>query len=687
MDLQASLVVHRGLDYSVNGLYGILNEFIPVKLVVKRGSLGNQSVPGDSKEVCNLIVGELNQHARRAFENFGKHLNAGWLLERHLFPYESIAICSELEVSLSSNVLDREAIRVLEKNFLPLFSEGLVIGVGSCILIDYLVGNDVELFARVERIHSSFGDESDKMYRIEKESKFRVVSLSNFAINIFCPIKINVPGLVSISNELARLILEDCQSGIMLTGTPGSGKTYLIQEVCRQLGLDLIKIRPVDLEQSRIQGSAESFLLGIRDQIISRHGILSRNFNGVVLFFDDLDGLQSLSITTLLCKILDDYFETYRDQSKFAIVAATSRFQDIPKALLRSCRFDRLLEIPSLTFNDRRELIEQLTRNMPSPHSLLETDIDVIARKTIGFNAAMLVRLLKELFREDVMKSNISLERLLQDIPSSGSQVSHIQKVLKDFYGIEDIISMLNSYIMLPLQNPLKYEELGVPLPKGLLLHGPAGCGKSSLALAFAHHLREHALIASYRILEPTEIISKVVGSSENSLRSVFQECREMAPCVLIIDQMESIAPRRRQESHSISASSDRLLSTLLMEIDGLASNSSSMSKQIIILGTTRDPSALDPAILRPGRLDFLVEMNLLSENGRISMLESLLPKEMPKEEIVFLAKETEGFSAAQLENLWRESALSALSRDINNGIDQVSTMDLRNSLSKLKPS
>jgi SpoVK/Ycf46/Vps4 family AAA+-type ATPase len=227
---------------------------------------------------------------------------------------------------------------------------------------------------------------------------------------------------------------------------------------------------------------------------------------------------------------------------------------------------------------------------------------------------------------------------------------------IQDLIDFDSEIELLNQYILAPLLHKERYASLGVSLPKGVLLHGPPGCGKTSLAVAFASKAKKDGLISSALMLDSSQIVSKIVGKSENQLSEVFRECRKLSPCILIIDQIEMIAAARNI-SHSNSM--DRTLSTLLIELDGVSADSEDSS--VILICTTRNPNLLDPAILRPGRLDVHIQLSDISFQGRKNLLSRLSNGTLSDQFIETFAKQTDGFSAAEIRLLHRTACMNAL--------------------------
>jgi transitional endoplasmic reticulum ATPase len=246
----------------------------------------------------------------------------------------------------------------------------------------------------------------------------------------------------------------------------------------------------------------------------------------------------------------------------------------------------------------------------------------------------------------------------------------------EDIGGLEEVKQKLIEAIEWPLKYPEKFSRMGISPPKGVLLYGPPGCGKTLLAKAVANESD-----ANFILVNGPEIFSKWVGESEKAIREIFRKARMAAPSIVFFDEIEAIAMRKELLGDD-SGVSYRVISQLVTEIDGVKKLS-----DVIVIGATNRPDLIDPAMLRPGRLDWLVYVPPPDEKARLQILR-IYTKKMPLSPDVsleYLAKITEGYSGADLENLCREAALQAMRRDINSEI--VTFNDFENALKTIKPS
>ncbi|KAF9979346.1 hypothetical protein BGZ73_000040 [Actinomortierella ambigua] len=242
-----------------------------------------------------------------------------------------------------------------------------------------------------------------------------------------------------------------------------------------------------------------------------------------------------------------------------------------------------------------------------------------------------------------------------------------------DLYGLEGAIADLKVSVVEPFQHPGKYLDLGIAPPRGVLIHGPPGVGKTMLCCALAQELG-----INFMLVEGSQIRSKIVGESEQNIAKMFAQAKANAPCILFIDQIDVLAPARGTTVSSEN-SGDRIVTSLLTEMDGFFSGQSGSEAvvDVLVLAATNRPEVIDSAILRPGRLDQIVHVPVPSHDVRLQILKGFLskmPTSLSQEQLDTLAAETEGFSGADLENLCREAALICLRENIHNGLFTHST-------------
>jgi transitional endoplasmic reticulum ATPase len=347
-------------------------------------------------------------------------------------------------------------------------------------------------------------------------------------------------------------------------------------------------------------------------------------------------------------------------------------------ALRRPGRFDREISIPIPDKHGRREILEIHSRGMP-----LQGDVDLphLASITHGFVGADLEALCREagmvalrrlLPRFDFSQSHISDEMLTQlevqmaDFQAALHEVepSAVREVFvevpnvswNDVGGLDEVKQRLREAVEWPLKYPDLFDAIALAPPKGALVCGPPGCGKTLIAKALATETG-----VNFIAVKGPELLSMYVGESERGVREVFRKARQAAPCIIFFDEIDALASTRSRSGEDAGVGS-RVLSQLLTELDGIEE-----LKGVLVLAATNRPDLLDPALLRPGRFDIQVEIPLPDRAGREKIFAIHL-RRRPVESGVscaWLAEQTEGFSGAQIEGACRRAVMAALARQI----------------------
>eukprot|EP00475_Leptophrys_vorax_P005918 TRINITY_DN13590_c0_g2_i1.p1 TRINITY_DN13590_c0_g2~~TRINITY_DN13590_c0_g2_i1.p1 ORF type:complete len:502 (+),score=149.94 TRINITY_DN13590_c0_g2_i1:42-1547(+) len=473
-----------------------------------------------------------------------------------------------------------------------------------------------------------------------------------------------------------------CHS-VLIHGNSRCGKTTFVEQLVHGVGAELVRFTPLELSIG-VVGAAEDALhryLHLQPAAVASAASASVR----VVFLDDLDALQD----DVLVWMLADWLDRVRNSAlkmmkdthgvRLLFIGATGRLDLVHSRLLRAGRLDELIEFSYPSYQDRVQILRQL--------KVSEECVHEISKRTSSCTIADLIQLVNRIAMaegasEDEKKNVLGVDEMVRlvemettqsqvqqaslgnfDIAGYGSQI----RKLSDFGGVEDVLESIRTYLFNPLKNRAKYTKMSLSVPKGVLLCGPEGSGKTSLALALAQKAKLDGLVASVMVIDPTQIVSKIVGQSELKLKQAFESCRKFSPCLLIIDQLEQLAARRRLAEGGAANSLDRMLSTLLIEIYGLTTSSSGGS-EVVVIGTTRDPILLDPAILRPGRLDQQIHIPYLDKSRRLDILKKIVPIDLAAEHKVnlnHLVEKSEGFTAAQLENLWRTEAMEIIRRKL----------------------
>ncbi|RLG98849.1 AAA family ATPase, partial [Candidatus Bathyarchaeota archaeon] len=367
-------------------------------------------------------------------------------------------------------------------------------------------------------------------------------------------------------------------------------------------------------------------------------------------------------------------------------------------ALRRPGRFDREIEIGVPDKQARYEILQIHTRGMPLAE---DVDLKKLAEITHGYTGADLAALCRETamkaLRRYLPEINLEEERIppsvlekmevrMEDFLNAYKEITPtaMREVYievptvhwEDIGGLEDVKRELREAVEWPLKNPEVFKRFGIRPPKGILLYGPPGCGKTLLARAVATESE-----ANFITIKGPEVFSKWVGESEKAVREVFRKARMAAPAIIFFDEFDSLVPKRGM-GFGDSGVTERVISQLLTEMDGIM-----RLEDVVVIAATNRPDIIDPAVLRPGRFDRLIFVPAPDEKGRLEIFK-IYTKNMPLAKDVSLeelAKATNGYSGADIEALCREAALNALRRDIN--AKEVAKADFDAAMEKIGPS
>jgi len=480
--------------------------------------------------------------------------------------------------------------------------------------------------------------------------------------------------------------------GVLLYGPPGTGKTLLAKAVANESDASFFYIGGPEVV-SKYVGESEQRLRKIFEE--------AEQSAPSIIFIDEIDAIapKRAEVTGEVERRMVSQLLTLMDGMKargqVIVVAATNRPEGIDPALRRPGRFDREIEIGVPDRDGRKEILEIHVRNMPLAE---DVNLDEIADITYGYTGAdisalvkeaaikTLRRILPELNLEEEFIPQEKLEEIkvmredflaaLREIQPSALREVFVERPnvrWEDVGGLEKVKAELNEAVELPLKKPEVFEKMGIRPLKGILLYGPPGTGKTLLAKAVATESN-----ANFIAIHGPEILSKWVGESEKTLREIFRKARQAAPCIIFIDEIDAIAPKRGLGESTMVM--ERLVDTLLTEMDGLKS-----LRGVVVIAATNRPDILDPAILRAGRFDKLIELPMPDERTRAEIFK-VHTKRMPLDKTVDikeLAKLTEGYSGADIENLVREAGMMA----IRAGAKSVSMKMFLDAIKEIRPS
>ncbi|XP_075719510.1 nuclear valosin-containing protein-like isoform X2 [Rhinoderma darwinii] len=504
--------------------------------------------------------------------------------------------------------------------------------------------------------------------------------------------------------------------GFLLHGPPGCGKTLLAQAIAGELDLPMLKVAATEIV-SGVSGESEQKLRNLFEQAVSSAPC--------ILFIDEIDAItpkrevaskdMERRIVAQLLTCMDD-MNNPSVTAQVLVIGATNRPDSLDPALRRAGRFDREICLGIPDEGARLKILKTLCRKLKLPETF---DFQHLAHLTPGYVGADLMALCREAAMCAVNRALIQLEDpptvaaeaedptatlpvhevkpvlnelqrllevLMEQSPFSEQQLQGLCIEMKDFLSalpsvqpsakregfatvpgvtwadigaLDEIREELTMAIMAPVKNPEQFKALGLMAPAGVLLAGPPGCGKTLLAKAVAN---ESGL--NFISVKGPELLNMYVGESERAVRQVFQRASNSSPCVIFFDEIDALCPRR--SSHE-SGAGVRVVNQLLTEMDGLESR-----RQVFIMAATNRPDIIDPAILRPGRLDKTLYVGLPPPSDRLAILRTITkngsrPPLGPDVDLEVIAydEKCDCFTGADLSALVREASISALRSEV----------------------
>ena len=490
--------------------------------------------------------------------------------------------------------------------------------------------------------------------------------------------------------ELFTRLGVDPPKGVLLHGPPGTGKTRLAQAVANESDAEFFTINGPEIMGSGY-GESEKRLREVFEQA-------SRAAPSII-FIDEIDSIAPKRTQVpgeaekrLVAQLLT-LMDGLESRANLVVIAATNRPDAIDEALRRPGRFDREIVIGVPDENGRREILAIHTRGMPLGEGV---DLKELARTTHGFVGADIAALAREAAIEAVRRFMPKLDLEAQTVPPEvleelcvtredflaalkRVQPSAMREVMvqvpdigwSDIGGLADAQTKLKEGVELPLRNPEAFRRLGIRAAKGFLLYGPPGTGKTLLAKAVAKEAE-----ANFISIKSSDLLSKWYGESEQQISRLFARARQVAPCVVFIDEIDSLVPARGSGTAEPQVTA-RVVNTILAEMDGLEELQS-----VVLIGATNRPALVDPALLRPGRFDELVYVGTPDKEGREHILK-IHTRTMPLAGDVDLAgisDRTERYTGADLEDVVRRAGLNAIRR-AGEAVDQVTAADFSEAL------
>jgi len=478
-------------------------------------------------------------------------------------------------------------------------------------------------------------------------------------------------------------------SGVLLYGPPGCGKTLLAKVIASESEANMYSINGPEI-MNKYYGETEAKLRDIFKE--------AKDNSPSIIFIDEIDAIApkreeaygdvEKRVVAQLLALMDGL----NDRGNVIVLGATNRPESVDPALRRPGRFDREFEISIPNEDGRLEILEIHTRGMPIGDDI---DLKEISSELHGYTGADIKSLCKEAALKAIRRYLPEIDLETEKISSKVLQSMQIKLIdfydamqdvvptaMREFYverpkvwwqdvgGLDNIKKTLTDNLITAMKEPSKFTKMGIRPPKGALIYGPPGCGKTLLGRALATETGANMIL-----VRGPEILSKWQGESEKAIREIFRKAKAASPCVIIFDELDSLARSKSSES----SGSETLLSQLLTEIE------EGTSSRVVVIGITNRPDVLDNSLLRTGRLDLVLYVSPPDEKGRLEIIK-ILTRKMPLANDIKLqeiAVTTQNYSGADLAALCREAVVEAM----RNNSSKISNHDFANSLKIIRPS
>ena len=480
-------------------------------------------------------------------------------------------------------------------------------------------------------------------------------------------------------------------SGILLYGPPGCGKTLLAKVLASESEATMYSINGPEI-MNKYYGETEAKLRDIFKQ--------AKENSPSIIFIDEIDAIApkreeaygdvEKRVVAQLLALMDGL----TDRGNVVVLGATNRPDSVDPALRRPGRFDREMEISVPNADGRLEVMQIHTRGMPIAE---DVTLKTLASELHGYTGADMKSLCREAAIRSIRRYLPEIDLETEKIPTKILQSMEVKLIdfydamheviptaMREFYverskifwedvgGLEESKHTLQDNLIVAMNNPDKFNKMGIKPPKGALLYGPPGCGKTILARALATESGGNMIL-----VRGPEILSKWVGESEKAIREIFRKAKASSPCVIIFDELDSLAKMKNGEEGS--GIGENILSQMLTEME------EGTTSRVVIIGITNRPDLIDSSMLRTGRLDLNVFVGPPDERGRLEIIK-ILTDSMPLSKNVDLneiAVATQNYSGADLASLCREAAVEAM----QNNTEEITSKDFATGLKKIKPS
>ena len=480
-------------------------------------------------------------------------------------------------------------------------------------------------------------------------------------------------------------------SGILLYGPPGCGKTLLAKVLASESEATMYSINGPEI-MNKYYGETEAKLRDIFKE--------AKENSPSMIFIDEIDAIApkreeaygdvEKRVVAQLLALMDGL----TDRGNVVVLGATNRPDSVDPALRRPGRFDREMEISVPNADGRLEVMQIHTRGMPIGD---DVDLKSLASELHGYTGADMKSLCREAAIRSIRRYLPEIDLETEKIPAKILQSMEVKIIdfydamheviptaMREFYverskvfwedvgGLEESKRTLQDNLIVAMNNPDKFSKMGIKPPRGALLYGPPGCGKTILARALATESGGNMIL-----VRGPEILSKWVGESEKAIREIFRKAKAASPCVIIFDELDSLAKMKNEEGGG--GIGENILSQMLTEME------EGTTSRVVIIGITNRPDLIDNSMLRTGRLDLNVFVNPPDEKGRLEIIK-ILTDNMPLSKDVDLDEisvATQNYSGADLASLCREAAVEAM----QNNAKEISSKDFAAGLKNVRPS
>ena len=492
--------------------------------------------------------------------------------------------------------------------------------------------------------------------------------------------------------ELFHRLNIDPPKGVLFHGPSGTGKTLMAKAVSQESNANFITINGPEI-MSKFYGASEGRLRKIFEE--------AENNAPSIIFIDEIDSIAPKRVDTsgeverrVVSQLLS-LMDGLQGRGEIICIGATNRINAIDEALRRPGRFDREIEFGVPNVKGRKEIFQIHTRGMPLEanvsldeyakitHGFVGADIMAVCREAALF---ALRKILPKINLDEPIPSEIIQELVISDDDFTQAinlvEPSAMREVMveipnvkwEEIGGLEEIKEELKEAVEWPLIYQDLFDRAGIRPLNGILLFGPPGCGKTLLAKAIATETK-----SNFITVKGPEVFNKFVGESERIVRNIFRKARQAAPSIVYFDELDAISTVRG--ANEISSLRDSIVNQILVEMDGIENR-----KGVVVIASTNRPELVDPALLRPGRLDRLLYVTAPDLKARERILR-VHTRNMPlagNVSLTHLAQVTEGYSGADLENLCREAGMQAI-RELMYDFKDIEYQHFEHALDKIK--